>query len=646
MAAASISLKPMVQNTSLASPQPQGAVSLLDGSNTGTDFNSWMTQARGSSQKAGVSSDNNLPPAGRELPKPAERAEVKADAASEQSKVDVRPKAEVSSDRSAASDNTPPDKSAEVAQNSEQDSSAQRDQPGTSASEPDQDQSPMEASNQAENSVLDASGYSADQPQEASVIPATVSASTEQLIGVDAQAQMSAEVADAVVPVSTEVEADAMAGEQGVVAVQQGVGEQRVPPGAEHASERGLERGQAFNRGNADGVVDAESYAVREGVQQSQPRPEVDAQRVSGAQPESVSLAPSEGWASEADLVAESVQAVARSDMAGSGEVAESEMDVGAQVGIQQTENVEPQSDMESVAFDRQRVAQAQPSDMKAALDADDDQSDVVDAAEQDVKTETLVSAQERSASQIATAQSIEAKPAAAPVNTPTHQQVAQNVSVDGAQNLRQQVPVDPGSADSGDTGQQSQNRSGLAGEMAAQDSRGATMSAQATSGTATSFGAELNRAANPQADPVYQRAYERMQQPTWGQQLGQRTIMMAQQGPRSAMIQLDPPELGSLQVRLHIHAGDQVSVSFTAPNANVREALEQHLPRLREMFAEQGLNLAQSDVRDQSAQQQSQDRDGTSNGQSARAGYVSAEDEMPPLDAVSVPVGVVDYHV
>lgn len=138
-------------------------------------------------------------------------------------------------------------------------------------------------------------------------------------------------------------------------------------------------------------------------------------------------------------------------------------------------------------------------------------------------------------------------------------------------------------------------------------------------------------------------QALNRMQQANWGQKLGERSLMMVQHGPRVAFVQLDPPELGALQVRVHLQHGDQVSLNITAPNAAVKEVLEQHLPRLREMFAEQGLNLSQSDVRDQSAGQRDRNESGESGG---RGRYTDrAEETAPAMMEMDVPVGMVDYY-
>jgi hypothetical protein len=86
-----------------------------------------------------------------------------------------------------------------------------------------------------------------------------------------------------------------------------------------------------------------------------------------------------------------------------------------------------------------------------------------------------------------------------------------------------------------------------------------------------------------------------------WGNAVADKVMIAASQNLRVANIQLDPPELGALQVRLQVTGPDQqMSVSFTSPHASVRDALEQNLPRLREMLEEQGINLGESSVNDQ----------------------------------------------
>lgn len=132
---------------------------------------------------------------------------------------------------------------------------------------------------------------------------------------------------------------------------------------------------------------------------------------------------------------------------------------------------------------------------------------------------------------------------------------------------------------------------------------------------------------------------------PAWNQAINERIVMLSSQNGRFVEIQLDPPELGSLQVKLQIK-NDQVSVVFNTPHGSVREALEQGLPRLREMFEEQGLNLADSSVEDQGAgQQEAKDE---ADQQFASSSYRGFDDgaEADSVEAVQqASLSLVDYY-
>mgnify|MGYP000256479604 CR=1 FL=1 len=118
---------------------------------------------------------------------------------------------------------------------------------------------------------------------------------------------------------------------------------------------------------------------------------------------------------------------------------------------------------------------------------------------------------------------------------------------------------------------------------------------------------------------------------PTWSETVMQRVMWMSSQNLQQAEIQLDPPELGSLQVRISVQ-GDQTTVSFISPQGVVRDALDQHLPRLRELMSEQGVNLVDVDVSEQGANQHSQQNNVTeqeNNGQQV----VDQEEELAEQD-------------
>jgi flagellar hook-length control protein FliK len=70
----------------------------------------------------------------------------------------------------------------------------------------------------------------------------------------------------------------------------------------------------------------------------------------------------------------------------------------------------------------------------------------------------------------------------------------------------------------------------------------------------------------------------------------------MVQQNISSAEIRLNPANLGPIEVRIDM-TDDKVNVSLTSSHAVVREAMELALPKLREMFDANGLNLAGTDI-------------------------------------------------
>ncbi len=87
-----------------------------------------------------------------------------------------------------------------------------------------------------------------------------------------------------------------------------------------------------------------------------------------------------------------------------------------------------------------------------------------------------------------------------------------------------------------------------------------------------------------------------------WGDRIGDRLLMMAGSKMQVAEIRLSPAELGPLRVQIAIDDG-AISVTFHAQHAITREALEQAMPRLRELFADNGLTLGQSNIAESDGQ-------------------------------------------
>jgi flagellar hook-length control protein FliK len=109
-----------------------------------------------------------------------------------------------------------------------------------------------------------------------------------------------------------------------------------------------------------------------------------------------------------------------------------------------------------------------------------------------------------------------------------------------------------------------------------------------------------------------------------WDQQLGQKIIFMAAGGEHSATMELNPPDLGPLQVVLSVNK-DQATAAFSSAAPEVREALENALPKLKEMMSDAGIQLGSATVSagmsDQNNSAFSQQAGSANGGGSGRAG-------------------------
>lgn len=126
------------------------------------------------------------------------------------------------------------------------------------------------------------------------------------------------------------------------------------------------------------------------------------------------------------------------------------------------------------------------------------------------------------------------------------------------------------------------------------------------------------------------------------GEQLAERVQMMLSKNLKNIDIRLDPPELGRMQIRMTMN-NDIASVQFTVANQQTRDIVEQAMPRLREMLAQQGLQLADTSVQQQNAgqQQQSQYVAGQNGQQGRKNGDNDADGELGLDNPLEVNVDV-----
>ncbi|MCM8565435.1 flagellar hook-length control protein FliK [Thauera linaloolentis] len=84
--------------------------------------------------------------------------------------------------------------------------------------------------------------------------------------------------------------------------------------------------------------------------------------------------------------------------------------------------------------------------------------------------------------------------------------------------------------------------------------------------------------------------------QHAWAEDVGNQVRWMLGRAESKAELVLTPPNLGKLEVSISL-SGDQTTAQFVASSQAARDALEQALPRLREILQQSGISLGQADV-------------------------------------------------
>jgi flagellar hook-length control protein FliK len=121
-------------------------------------------------------------------------------------------------------------------------------------------------------------------------------------------------------------------------------------------------------------------------------------------------------------------------------------------------------------------------------------------------------------------------------------------------------------------------------------------------------------------------RLSARVGTPAWDNQVGQKVIWMVGGEDQSATLELNPPDLGPVQVVLNV-SNDLASVTFSAQQLEVRQALENALPRLREMMSESGIALGDAFVNAGAEGRQGQDGQGSGASGGGRGGNGGGDD-------------------
>lgn len=109
----------------------------------------------------------------------------------------------------------------------------------------------------------------------------------------------------------------------------------------------------------------------------------------------------------------------------------------------------------------------------------------------------------------------------------------------------------------------------------------------------------QLTAGSAPATPTVLSQTLTLLGQPgQWAEPLAERLAGLATRGANTAEIRLHPPSLGQLEVRITL-ANDQASLVVVSANPDVREALQQALPRLDNLLNDLGIELAESEIAD-----------------------------------------------
>lgn len=146
---------------------------------------------------------------------------------------------------------------------------------------------------------------------------------------------------------------------------------------------------------------------------------------------------------------------------------------------------------------------------------------------------------------------------------------------------------------------------------------------------------AALTQAATPKtanAVPVNQPIA--MHQSGWTEEVVNRVMYLSSNNLKSADIQLQPAELGRLDIRVNMVPDQQTQVTFMSAHPSVREALDGQMHRLRDMFTQQGMGQVDVNVSDQGRGWQGQGQEQAQQGQTGRTSAAggrldSSEEEL-----------------
>lgn len=125
------------------------------------------------------------------------------------------------------------------------------------------------------------------------------------------------------------------------------------------------------------------------------------------------------------------------------------------------------------------------------------------------------------------------------------------------------------------------------------------------------------------------------------------KVMVMINQKIQQVEIQLDPPEMGNIHVKVNLQ-NEQAAVQFVVQNQQAKDALEQNMNKLREMLAQSGVDVGDANIEQRQASEQNEQgfNQTTNNGTSVESAEDNfGENDSAVLDVVKASSTGVDYY-
>lgn len=133
---------------------------------------------------------------------------------------------------------------------------------------------------------------------------------------------------------------------------------------------------------------------------------------------------------------------------------------------------------------------------------------------------------------------------------------------------------------------------------------------------------------------------------PQWGDKFSEHIVWLGQNDIKSAIIKIHPEELGPLEISVKVSKDASASVNIISHSAHVKDLVDQAIPKLRDMMAEQGLNLSDVQVSTEQRSTSSHGRSDNNDHQAQGGGFIDAPEEETQLVTTlkRPPKRLVDY--